>query len=361
MKTDGLRQFDINIARTRVAMSLLAMISLYVDPTTAGGLFHLDRYALAALILHLVYSVAMVVALRFDASAQRLVTAAIVLDLGFAAAVARLTEGQTSPSYVFFVFAIVAAGIRGGLARTIAVTALSVLLYLGLIASAQAIGGAYVMRAVYLAIAGSLVAFFGRYRAQFEARLRELETRTERESIARSLHDGYVQALSGINLRLQTTRELLARGAAADAARHLNELQLSVTREYDEVREYLHSLAGLNRASSETALPDLPDPDLVLDISLTARAMLGEQILQIMLEGLRNASRHARARMVRIEARRSGSDVHLSMADDGIGFAPSADVPWAIASRANELGGTVALGGDGSATIEVVIPIDDRV
>ena len=52
---------------------------------------------------------------------------------------------------------------------------------------------------------------FGQLRTKFESRLRELETVEERQNIARSLHDGYVQALAGVTLRLGTCRELLLR------------------------------------------------------------------------------------------------------------------------------------------------------
>jgi signal transduction histidine kinase len=147
------------------------------------------------------------------------------LDLFFATAVAFLTEGQTSPSYVFFVFAIIAVGIRPGLLSTIAVTICSVTLYLLVIVLSDGITNFYMMRAVYLAIAGYLIGFVGRQRAAFEAHVRELETRTERHSIARSLHDGYVQALAGVNLRLQTCRELLGRQRPDDALAQLTELQ----------------------------------------------------------------------------------------------------------------------------------------
>ena len=48
-----------------------------------------------------------------------------------------------------------------------------------------------------------------------ESRIRELESASQRERIARSLHDGYMQALAGVNLRLETCRELLRRGRHA--------------------------------------------------------------------------------------------------------------------------------------------------
>jgi signal transduction histidine kinase len=190
---------DVNIARGRIVLSLLAMLSLYIDPSTAGGLFHLSRLALITLLCHLAYSVGIYLTLRRRPTGIDLSTVTTVLDLFFATAVAFLTEGQTSPSYVFFVFAIIAAGIRPGpgLLSTIAVTICSVALYLLVIVLSDGITNFYVMRAVYLAIAGYLIGFVGQQRAAFEAHVRELETRAERHSIARSLHDGYVQALGG--------------------------------------------------------------------------------------------------------------------------------------------------------------------
>ena len=41
MKVLPFSDLDLDIARTRIVLSLLAMLSLYIDPTTAGGLFHL--------------------------------------------------------------------------------------------------------------------------------------------------------------------------------------------------------------------------------------------------------------------------------------------------------------------------------
>src|SRR5439155_1014658 len=64
----------------------------------------------------------------------------------------------------------------------------------------------YTMRPVYLAITGYLVGYLGEQRLTLESRVRDLEAAAERERIARSLHDGYVQALAGVNLRLGTCR-----------------------------------------------------------------------------------------------------------------------------------------------------------
>ena len=164
--------------------------------------------------------------------------------------IAYLTEGQTGPSYVFFVFAIIAVGVRATLRAIIYVTLLGVGLYLMVISANNRLTGAYVMRAVYLAIAGYLVGFFAQQRANYEDRVRELEAQGERHLIARLLHDSYVQSLAGVNLRLESCRELLRRGRPDDASHELEDLQVGVKRQFDEVREYVRSLAGVDSNSS---------------------------------------------------------------------------------------------------------------
>ena len=138
---------------------LVGDLSLYIDPTTAGGLFHLTPYVLAILICHLTYSVGTYFLLEYQVAKRWVPTATTVLDLLFAMGIAYLTEGQTGPSYVFFVFAIIAVGVRATLRTIIRVTLCGVALYLLVISASDGLTGAYVMCAVYLAIAGYLIGF----------------------------------------------------------------------------------------------------------------------------------------------------------------------------------------------------------
>src|SRR6266436_5532009 len=108
MNLPDFQDLDLSIARARIALSLIAMLSLYIDPSTAGGLFHLNAYALTTLLCHLAYSVGIYFALGRRIAAANLQMLSIVFDLIFATAITFITEGQTSASYVFFVFAIIA-------------------------------------------------------------------------------------------------------------------------------------------------------------------------------------------------------------------------------------------------------------
>ncbi len=355
MNLPELRNLDLSIARARIALSLIAMLSLYIDPSTAGGLFHLNVYALTTLLCHLAYSVGMYFALTRRFSDVNLQLLSTCFDLFFATAVAFITEGQTSASYVFFVFAIVASGSRVRSRPIVTVTFCSVVLYLSVIVLTQGITSVYDMRAVYLAITGYLIGFFSQQRALFEAQVRELETRAERQSIARSLHDGYVQALAGVNLRLETCRALLNRNRPQDALLEITDLQTGVAREYDAVRIYLRSLAGIEQGRS-VELSARTDPSFEVRADFSGRSLLGEHILQIMLEGLRNARSHGLANLVRIDVHESNDKVSITIEDDGVGLSDSSSRPWAIASRVAELEGQMSMHSDGSTRLLIELP-----
>jgi signal transduction histidine kinase len=163
-----------------------------------------------------------------------------VFDVLFATIVSLLTEGPTSPGQIFFAFAIMSVGCRSGFRATLFVTAY-VLLYAPLIVtSPPADRWAYVMRPVYLAIIGYLFSFLWEQRLTVEARLRKLEAIAQRQTIARSLHDGFLQALATVNLRLKAGCELLQGGRTVEAFGELRGLE---NREYDEIRACVRKLA----------------------------------------------------------------------------------------------------------------------
>src|SRR2546426_5332756 len=136
-------EIEGTIARCRVVLSVAAFITVFIDPTLptltrwvplTGGPFMLDPWALAVMIAHLVYSVATGVVLRTRlVSATRIAMVSTWTDVLFGGAIALVTEGANSPFYVFFAFAVLAAGFRAGLQLTLRVTAASVALYLSLI------------------------------------------------------------------------------------------------------------------------------------------------------------------------------------------------------------------------------------
>jgi signal transduction histidine kinase len=362
-------ELDLTIARTRAVLSIVALVSVYVDPTVphltpwmtlTGGPFAIDRYALAMFCIHFAYSLAVFVVTARRRALPNLMHATKTLDIIFAVLIATFTEGATSPSYVFFTFAVIAVGCREGFRSTLLVTAASVVLYFGLILlSSAAESWSYLMRPVYLAITAYLIGFLAQERADFENRIATLEAAAERQEIARALHDGYVQSLAGVNLRLESCRELARRNATDEMLLHLTELQAGVAREYDALRVYVRRLADIE--PGRTVHQSNEDTRVTLRVDVTTDAALVQQLLHIALEGIRNVVRHADAATANVRIEQDDEGIRVSIEDDGHGFGKQADAPWSIASRVAECGGRIRIHGAArGARLEIDVPAGTR-
>jgi signal transduction histidine kinase len=316
----------------------------------------MDPRLFAAMAAYVVYSTMIYVALRRGWSLSRaFLSRTVWADVLFGVAIATMTEGVTGPSYPFFAFAVVTSGMRGGLRHAMLVTAINLALYVCLIGiSVHGSADVFIMRPVYLAITGYLVGYLWQQRLELQEQMRELEIAEQRHRIARELHDGYAQALAGINLRLEGSRRLLQTQATADALIDLTDLQESVKREYDDLRRYARSLAGVEMT------PTLGHDDHGTRLRMTAEVSgsldLVDHVLGIAREGVSNVRRHARARTATIAIRADESAVHIEIEDDGIGFGKHV-TPWSIASRVKEIGGHVEMGGDDRAGARLTITL----
>jgi len=345
------------IARARILVCLLVLLSIYVDPST-GGFFGIGPYMLATLAAHLAYGVVAYLFVRREAVSPLFLEVTAAIDVVFAAILAFFTEGPTSPAFAMFLFAIIATGSWAEFRLRIVVTAVSAMLYLlALFFSEVTISNQLLMRAVYLGIAGYLIDFFGRERDQFEERLRELESEAERLTIARSLHDGFLQALAGISLRLETCRDMLASDQTSDALVEITEMQTGVALEFDEVRNYVRALGNADRGRPAPSIPDI-STEFRVETAFVARGPMVEHIIQILLEGVRNTQRHARAHFAEIRVEEVGENIRIAIDDDGVGFADFNASPWTIASRVAQFGGRLAIrpGAPAGAHLEIELP-----
>lgn len=355
-----------HIARCRVILSVVALVAVYVDPTTpfvaswfrmSSGRFTMDPYVFVVMGLHLVYSVYVYfAAVRSWFDPNRLAMWTVCADVALGGAIALMTEGATSPFSAFFTFAVVVSGFRSGLRQAMLVTAASVLVYLAMILiAAPGRMNIFLMRPAYLAIVGYLVGYLGQHRIELQRAVQHMEAAQQRHRIARDLHDGFVQALAGINLRLEGCRRLFARNESDRAMEVLTDLQKSVNREYDDLRSYMSMLAGVHASPAVVGLPRATH--FTLDIRVDGSIDFVDHVLQIAREGLTNVRRHATATSAHIDVSVEDSRVRIVIADDGVGL-KSRIAPWSIASRVNEIGGTLQLG-DGAGPgcrLQILLP-----
>lgn len=350
MSRTGIEQEEHDVARCRVLLSFSAILVVWIDPgepllarwfALASGPFTIDPRIFVIMATHLTYSVLVFLGLgRF--LSVRLVPYTAWIDLLFAVAITTMTHGPSGPSYPFFAFAIVTSALRGGLRQAATMTTASLAFYLAFGLLTQQ-GGAdvLIMRPVYLAISGYVVGYLGQQRLDLQEDMRQLEVAEQRHRIGRELHDGYAQALAGINLRLEGAVRRLRAGSTENALRELEELHEGVQREFDDFRRYARALAGVDDTPSATEASAPPELRVTADFAVPLP--VADHVLGLAREGLSNVRRHARAEVAVLDIRTQGDEIHLSIEDDGVGFASDV-IPWSLASRVRELRGRIEIG-----------------
>ncbi|MHA6720625.1 sensor histidine kinase [Sphingomonas sp. RS6] len=199
---------------------------------------------------------------------------------------------------------------------------------------------------------------------------------SERERIARELHDTLLQSMQGLMLRFQAAAYATAPGSRAQEL-----IETALERADDvliEARDRVMALraapspaplaASLRRLAAQFAEDGLDvavelDPDCP---SLAAAQV--EQLLAIIGEALSNVLRHARATRAEITMSVAGKRLAIAVRDDGVGFPD--DVRQGrqrsghfgligIQERAALLGGTIEVTNhpDGGAIIHLSVPI----
>ena len=170
--------------------------------------------------------------------------------------------------------------------------------------------------------------FFSKERLQLEA------IRDERTRLARDLHDGVLQALTGAALQLEAASLLIA--TDPDAARvRIQAIGDLIATEQRELRLLIQRLkpaaatSGASVSELGAALEQLRDRigqqwPLRIQLVISGRGgiprALGDNIYSIVQEGLANVARHAHAQVARVAVGILFDKVCISVSDDGCGF-----------------------------------------
>ena len=173
--------------------------------------------------------------------------------------------------------------------------------------------------------------------------LRRLHTRviyaqeTERKRLARELHDGIGQILSGVKFRLESLPGEMSLDGRAAAK--LLKVGMYLNNAISEIRRVSHNLMpseltdlglepamrvlcrdfkereGVQMTLRTVRVPAVVPPDLAL------------ALFRITQEALNNIGKHSKATMVAVDLSLKGSELVLSVSDNGIGFVPGGDRP----------------------------------
>lgn len=218
---------------------------------------------------------------------------------------------------------------------------------------------------------------------RLQAELRALAVRSERERIARELHDGVAQVLGYVNTKSQAAGELLASGRLVEAKTQLDELAAAARSTYVDVREAILGLSspvaplgGLVAALRAYARQFAEASKLAVQVDPTRAAegirldpTVEDEVFRIVREALTNVRKHAAARRVVIRLDVAADGLVVDIADDGRGFdgtaSESQSTDWpqvgliGMRERAAAMGGQIEWRSEaGGTTVHLTVPID---
>jgi NarL family two-component system sensor histidine kinase YdfH len=174
--------------------------------------------------------------------------------------------------------------------------------------------------------------------AQKAGQIEELTRLTERQRLARDLHDTLTQGIAGVILQLEVASSHQAKQNHARAAEIV---QGAIGRARDALREARAAIADLraevpgprdlatdmrteiDRFGATTGITCEADLDAVAAVP----PQLGDQVRRAVAEALANVARHAQAQYVWIGASLREDMVEVEVRDDGVGFDPAAVSP----------------------------------
>ena len=168
---------------------------------------------------------------------------------------------------------------------------------------------------------------------EYAARVEDLTITTERQRMARELHDTLSQGLAGLILQLEATDAHLnnnhtakaqsiignameqARATLADARRAIDDLRQSSLDDLDSALRL-----EISRFTNATGIPILFHTDQIPPLP----APVTETLVRAVAEALTNVANHAQAHNVAVYVRMKDKSLSVTIQDDGRGFDASA-------------------------------------
>jgi signal transduction histidine kinase len=192
--------------------------------------------------------------------------------------------------------------------------------------------------------------------ARAQTDVRRLELMEDRERIAKELHDGIIQSLFAVGMKLQSTALM---STSPETAARVESAVGELDRVIRDLRNYIFGLRPgiladrqLNQAleamgeevGSTLQIPIAVEVDGAVSAALSSRS---HEIVQLTREALSNVTRHSQTKRATVRLTRRGSNAILTIEDEGIGFDPrrasSGSGLRNMRERAAAIGGTLRI------------------
>jgi signal transduction histidine kinase len=195
------------------------------------------------------------------------------------------------------------------------------------------------MAVISLSISGAVV-LFARRRLNEQARRRAMAEHefaailSERNRLAREIHDTLAQGLTATSVQLQLVEKHSA-GASEAMIEHLNHSQQLVRSSLEEARNSIWNMRSqvLETGDLADALKNIlehmaDETEMKTDVAVTGQARrlshaVENNLLRVGQEAITNAVKHARAKHIKVKLDFGEKQLSLTVVDDGCGFNPA--------------------------------------
>lgn len=331
------------LAWMRLGFALVAIIVIQLNPSRMTRFPVLSAVSLGVFVL---YSLAVVYLLRRkEIYSEKFGLVTTSLDLICVSLIVFSTGGSRTPFFVFYFFPIITASARWGVKGSMPVALVGILVYgairfelLWETSSNPLAIDTYTIRSIYIAVLAYIFGFLSEFETKQNQKLLALSKTAgevamleERRRIARELHDGLLQSLATLILRLEgCRRQFLESPKALD--RELQSIENDTRSSMKTIRQFLAGKEpqpfppGMFLEKLKEDLKFLCDGfglRVILETDPEELLLPGEMeqdLYYVLREGLMNVTRHSQASRTEVLLKQVGKSIHGKVIDDGIGF-----------------------------------------
>ena len=367
LEDDWLLHRERAVAWLRVGFAVVGVIVIQLNPERVARFPLLSVFSLSSFLL---YSIAVLyLAKKNKLTAPPIDILTNSLDVVWIAVIVFSTGGTRTPFFFYYSFPVITASIRWGIKGSLPVALVGVVLYgiVRLTLAAESMDSplgidTLLVRSLYLIVLAGIFGYVSEFERRQNHQLRMLSktaiqaaTLQERRRIMFELHDGILQSLATLILRLEGCRARIpdAEKNLIDEMRSLEDL----TR--DSMKEIRQFLAGgttkplitgtlVEKLREEARfLRDGMGLDVILesepeDLDLSAETE--REVYYVVREALTNVIRHSHASKVDIHLTQKNGQLAGSFIDNGVGFSTAVQHDngvglAAMAQRVKKIGG----------------------
>jgi signal transduction histidine kinase len=333
------------VAWLRVVFAAVAVVVIQLNPERVARFPELSFVSLTSFF---VYSLAVLyLAWRNKLTSAPLGVLTTALDVVWIAVIVFSTGGSRTPFFFYYSFPVITASIRWGLKGSIPVALVGVTLYVVVRMSqaAESMGSPVgidllLVRSLYLIVLACIFGYVSEFERNQNQRLLalsktagEVAALQERRRINFELHDGILQSLATLILRLEGCGKRLA-DSQKDLAEEMKSLEDLTRDSMKQIRQFLAGgqsnplVAGtlIEKLREEARfLRDGMGLDVILENEpedLDLPPDKEREVYYVLREALTNVTRHSHASKVEIQLKRKNGMLEASLTDNGVGFSP---------------------------------------